>query len=77
MWLLLAGMVISAVVASLALTSLIYAVTPQIGTLVIGAGALASLIAWLTIAMFTLEQAYEPDRPTRLPVSTVPVQSER
>ena len=71
MWLLLAGMIVSALLASLAFTSLIYSVSPQFGTLLIAGGALLSLIIWMALAVITLERAYEPGRPTRLSATTV------
>ncbi len=71
MWLLLAAMVASAVVASLGFTALIYAVTPLLASLLIAGGALVSLVTWMTLAVYTLERAYEPGRPTRLPVAAV------
>ncbi len=71
MWLLLVGMIISAVVMSLAFTSLIYAVSPQLGLLLIGSAALFSLVAWISLAVITLERSYEPGRPTRLPGTAV------
>lgn len=67
MWLLLAGMIASAVILSLAFTSLLYAVTPQMGAVLVAGGALLSLVAWMSLAVITLERSYEPDRPTRLP----------
>lgn len=67
MWLLLVAMVASALVASLAFTTLIYAVTPMLASLMIAGGALVSLLTWITLAIFTLERTYEPGRPTHLP----------
>ena len=72
MWLLLAGMVVSALVAAFAFTSLLYTVSPQLGSLVIMSGALLGLVAWLTIALVALGRAYEPGRPTSLPATPVP-----
>ena len=71
MWLLMAGMIASAVIASLAFTSLIYSVSPQIGSLLTAGGALLSLVIWMALGVITLERAYEPGRPTRLPNATV------
>ena len=71
MWLLLAAMVVSAVIASLAFTSLIYSVSAQIGSLLIAGGALLSLVIWMALAVVALERAYEPGRPTSLPTNRV------
>jgi hypothetical protein len=69
MWLLLAALVVSAVVASLAFTSLIYAVSSLLGGLLIAGGALFSLVGWTILVVLTLERAYEPGRPVSLPTS--------
>jgi hypothetical protein len=67
MWLLLAAMVVSTVVVAFAFTSLIYSVSALLGGLFIAGGAMFTLVAWMTIAVFMLERAYEPGRPTSLP----------
>lgn len=69
MWMLLAGMVISALVLAFVFTSLLYSVSPQLSSLLIAGGAMFSLVAWMTLAVITLERAYEPGRPTRLPTT--------
>ena len=65
MWFLLGGMVVSAVVAALAFTTLIYSVVPQFGTLLIAGGALLSLLVWMALILIALDWAYEPGRPTK------------
>ena len=71
MWLLLVGMIASALILSLAFTSLIFSLSTQLGSVLIGSGALLSLVVWLALAVITLERAYEPGRPTSLPTHKV------
>jgi heme/copper-type cytochrome/quinol oxidase subunit 4 len=64
MWLLLIGMIASALIGSLAFTSLIYSVSSQLASVLIMGGALISLVVWMVLAVITLERSYEPGRPT-------------